>query len=319
MKAVMSIWALSGLFVVNSLSTVEVHAGVINEFNVVALNNFTARGNTGGRIFVGNDFTSTSSNLGEQLSSTTQDVLTVVGDINPGIASGVSFNLKQGNARLGGTKANQTQINFDGGGHQINDSSILSQTASVSNQIHSVSAYLNTLTATTTTTFSGDTNNLTVRYHAVANNDNISVFNVAASTHFNDSNIDKIQFSGINNNVEAVIINVSGTTINFDDNFIGQTNASMQSKVIFNFFEATTVNISNEFFGSILAPNAMLNINSTINGSVFAKDINQNGDIKLAMLTSAVPTPPAGQFVPEPASVLWALGGLMLTRRPARA
>lgn len=318
MKAGMSIFGLIALIILKSLWTGDVHAGVINDYNVIALNDFTARGNTGGRIFVGDDFTSTSSNLGEQLSSTTQDVLTVVGDINPGVASGVSFNLKQGNARLGGTKASQTQINFDGGGRLIQDSSILSQTASVSQEINSVSSYLASLSSTHSASIIGSSRK-TVRYNISGGFNGVAVFNVNASAHFNASDIDRIQFSGISNNVDAVIINVSGTTVQFNDSFIGQTTAAMQSKVIFNFFEATTVNISSEFFGSILAPNAMLNINSTINGSVFAKDINQNGDIKLALLTSAIPTPPAGQFVPEPASVLWALGGLLLTRRPARA
>jgi len=106
---------------------------------------------------------------------------------------------------------------------------------------------------------------------------------------------------------DAVIINVAGASVKLPSsiNFNGPT--GLGAKVIWNFFEATSVDLgSKSWYGSILAPQAELKNNNFVEGSVVVSSMLQNGEIKmnglgapnLLISSSAV-------AVPEPAT--WAL------------
>lgn len=110
---------------------------------------------------------------------------------------------------------------------------------------------------------------------------------------------------------DAVIINVAGAKITLPGsiNFNGPT--GLGAKVIWNFFEATNVNLgSKSWYGSVLAPNAELKFNNFIEGSVVAKNIIANGEIRMGnfaggglAVSSTVSALHAA--VPEPAT--WAM------------
>lgn len=125
----------------------------------------------------------------------------------------------------------------------------------------------------------------------------------------------------------TVVINVKGTSIDTDFNFVGDnaTKLAWADNVIWNFYEATTVTIDRAFWGSVLAPLATATNTSEITGTaVFAK-FNQNAQMHIPGYggTYEFPPPPTGA-VPEPAT--WAMmilgfgaAGSMIRRRRAVA
>ena len=102
---------------------------------------------------------------------------------------------------------------------------------------------------------------------------------------------------------DTVVINVAGTDINFGANFNGPD--GLGSKVIWNFYEATTLNFTNSFYGSVLAPNAAMSNSNFIQGSVAASALDQRGAIQMSNYTGKLAFADLQNAVPEPAT--WAM------------
>ena len=125
---------------------------------------------------------------------------------------------------------------------------------------------------------------------------------------------------------DLIVINVAGTTVSLPSSINFNGAATLGQKVIWNFFEATSVNLgSKSWYGSVLAPNAELRINNFIQGSVVAKSLVQNGAIKMNNFSSAVNVNEMRAGIPEPAT--WAMmilgfgaiGAVVRRRRAALA
>ena len=56
---------------------------------------------------------------------------------------------------------------------------------------------------------------------------------------------------------------------------------AIQQNIIWNFMDATSINVNTAVYGSILAPKATISGNSPINGSVVAKVFQSNGEVHL--------------------------------------
>ncbi len=119
----------------------------------------------------------------------------------------------------------------------------------------------------------------------------VAVFNVSAANVFNNSLIQQIELNA--GSATSVVINVSGTTVNFTNgNMVGAwTSAFARSKVIWNFWEATSIFFDRNFNGAVLAPNAHLRNTTAIDGSVFVLSIQQDGEVHLPNYTGFVPAP----------------------------
>ena len=120
---------------------------------------------------------------------------------------------------------------------------------------------------------------------------------------------------------ETTIINVSGTSIALEENFVNTAYETAQS-VLWNFYEATDLVLNRTLIGSVLAPNADVTINSTMEGTLFAKSANMaGGEIHLQQFTGSIPSDvTAPSPVPLPAGLpllLAAFGGLAFLRRKA--
>lgn len=120
------------------------------------------------------------------------------------------------------------------------------------------------------------------------------------------------------------VFNVSGENIDFGSlgdkiggwfYFADQMNVSLfddlSSKILFNFYEATSVDIYGSVFGSILAPLADVyvyggDLGGAINGSVYANNLAGYGQINNIAFTGMDVPPSRGQ-VPIPAT-LWLMG-----------
>ena len=126
-----------------------------------------------------------------------------------------------------------------------------------------------------------------------------------------------------------LIVNVAGTgPTTWGLNPAG-ANKNYNQSVIWNFFEATSINFTTMVNGSVLAPFATIANNTPIEGSVAVRNFNQGGEVHLGTFAGSeaflAPPPPPPPSVPEPTS--WAMliagfglvGAVMRRRRRAIA
>jgi hypothetical protein len=95
------------------------------------------------------------------------------------------------------------------------------------------------------------------------------------------------------------VFNVSGSAIDFKGNEEGNITGTA-GDVIWNFFQATTVDLETQIGGQILAPDAAVTNGNQIDGSLVAKSWNGNGELHSNLFTGISPF-----AVPEPGT--WAL------------
>ncbi|MCB5189040.1 choice-of-anchor A family protein [Methylobacillus caricis] len=175
--------------------------------------------------------------------------------------------------------------------------SVLSNTSSQLRQLDSTSSVIQ--------------NGNRATFSASADSTGLAVFNL---TDIEAGSIFSLaEFDFTLNGASTVVINVALTDITISANFINGSAHQIGSSVIWNFYNATTVTLNNEFGGSVLALNADLTNNQNIEGGVFVKNLTQNGEIHLQPFTGNIIT-----AVPEPSSyamLLLGLGLIALTMR----
>lgn len=148
-------------------------------------------------------------------------------------------------------------------------------------------------------------------FNAVNGGNGYALFNVAGSV-FNSGEIAFTQSGG----PMPIIVNVSGTSINWTANAVGGYNASLNPFLIWNFYEATSINISRGTFGSILAPLATLANSTAIEGSVVVRNLVQGGEVHLGTYNGHNDflddgnTP--GGVIPEPSTWMMLIAGFGL-------
>ncbi|MBN8644939.1 MAG: choice-of-anchor A family protein [Planctomycetes bacterium] len=294
--------AIAGL----GLSLASAGAGVLNDYNLIVLSNLDSNSEVEGRAYVGGSIVGgDSSNYGTMLFPRSAyadvDVLTVVGSIS----SGNPLQIEAGDLRLGGSLGRL--VNFNGaGGNLENDPGVGSTLAGVSAALAGASASMLTLTADSTASLPGPQPGPLV-FNCNPGGDGVAVFSVSGSQVFSNSLVQQIELNL--NGASAVVINVSGTSINFNQgNMVGAWNTAFaRANVIWNFHEATNILIDRAMNGAVLAPLAHLRNNTVIEGSTFVSSMFQRGEVHLPGYTGYVPTPGA-------AGVL-ALAGVVAGRR----
>ena len=116
-----------------------------------------------------------------------------------------------------------------------------------------------------------------------------------------------IKFSG---DASTIIINVTGTSFNEGANF--SIAGGLSSKIIWNFIDATSISLGTAWEGSILAGDATVTNTNYINGVLYAKNLNGNGELHNVAFTGTLPA------VPEPETYAMLLAGLGLMGCVAR-
>lgn len=109
---------------------------------------------------------------------------------------------------------------------------------------------------------------------------------------------------------ETIVFNVAGENLSIQKNWPGLTSEfSIAKQVVWNFYEAKTLNIDSKIVGSVLAPDATLSgFAGSLEGSVFAYAVNlANGEIHLQQPEIASNDTPV---VPVPATLPLLLGGI---------
>jgi choice-of-anchor A domain-containing protein len=146
-------------------------------------------------------------------------------------------------------------------------------------------------------------------FNAVAGSNGVAVFDLAGLSSALTSAYEFEFVLGAG--VTSVILNSNLVTGTLHANFIGSSSAaSIGSKLLWNFYDATSLSFTTAFGGSILATDATISNpggGSNLEGGVFVKSITQGSEIHQNAFVGTVPTTvPA---VPEPSSwLLLALG-----------
>jgi choice-of-anchor A domain-containing protein len=109
----------------------------------------------------------------------------------------------------------------------------------------------------------------------------VAVFNLNGNTVLNNGQVNQIEIiigSSVNNILQLVVINLYGTDICFNyGNFVGSWLTSVstgRAQTIWNFPEATSLNLSRNWMGALLAPYAAVTASSnTIDGATAVKSL----------------------------------------------
>lgn len=309
-----------GLFAVVSLGQAQTLD--FQNYNAIIFNNLNTTSDIEGRTFVGNDFTgSNSANLGIHLKNTVgaTDRTFVVGG---NLSGGNPINLQRGSLYIDGS-TNGRIINYNGGGSTVIDHSIDADLASIKDYSIAQSIFLQDLVADSTVSLPSGQPGPT-KFFATAGADGLAVFNVSATDIF--SNPLGQQFELIPDAFTTnIIINVSGTSVNWTNgNMVGLFNDNYwQGHTLWNFFEATTINLNaHNFNGGILAPLASITTSSNIDGIVVANNLTTTAEVHLPDSNSVTPFAYEGYAapIPEPGSAIFlvAAAGLILVSRNRR-
>lgn len=285
--------------------------GIANDFNAFIFGNAnTTGGHADGSVAVGGSWT------GEyelkQKGAGAVPFPTIAGASNVGayvgnVLTGGNIGLRslQGSIYYGTKGANaklEAQNGF--GVYAGANASIFTQSKS---QLTTLSTMLTDASSLTINT--SDQNNINVNVALNTSNGNLNVYNLNAA---NMTGSRTLNFSNVTAN-DTIVINVYGETVNWD----WSMNGGIESKVLWNFVDAKTINInSRDFSGSILALNATVNQYKNINGTLIANNWNAYNSSELHFnssyqfsgdLPGLTPIP-----VPEPGSIILAVFGFLI-------
>lgn len=218
-----------------------------------------------------------------------------------GNASNVNFN--GGISAVGGTAS---AVNFNGGSYTV-----AAKTAAISSAI--TTATSNDFDALFTQASAdiaglGDTGGtVTFSGGRATFNANptggIAVFDLTA---IDTTVFSKSEFEFILNGATTVIFNSDEAIVNISANFLGGSAVSFGDIFLWNFQNATAVNLGSQFGGSIIATEAKLTNKNNIEGSVVVGSLDQQGEIHLQPFTGEIPT-----TIPEPSSYAMLLLGFV--------
>ncbi|HET6419278.1 MAG TPA: choice-of-anchor A family protein [Geobacteraceae bacterium] len=294
-------------------------AQTLNQFNLVVFGDATSKSDVDGRAYIGGDLSGgTYVTHSDKTPASSYAGLTTGGNASRVMVNGfgavigkdLSYStINSGNAVVLGTARNNNfngpaYVAKSGSGNNFNGgknpalATGTAATAATSTDFKSVltglSIQLKSLASTgSSVTF---TNNKAV-FNAVADKNGVAVFNLSGidTVLFN-----KGEFEFNLNGANTVILDSDETKINIAANFLGGAAQSIGAKTIWNFYNATDVDIQNQFGGSVLAPLAHFSNENNIEGGVYVNTLTQNGEIHLQPFSGHIPPTP----VPAPPAML---------------
>jgi len=248
---------------------------LMSTYNLITLDDLSTSSDVEGRTFVGDSLvSSTSANFAIRLSSPpAEDTLIVVGNL----AAGNPLNLNAGSLRLGGQR-NSRIINFNGRGSLVADATLTD--TSVTASLQAASLDLAKLTANNSVTIpTGQPGPLRFTATTVTSS-GIAIFQAKGADIFNNSRVQQIELQP--QSATTIIINVAGTTINWSDgNLVGNfVDKTWRANVIWNFYEATTINLgSRNLMGALLAPLAAVKTSGNLDGAVAVRSLTTTAEV----------------------------------------
>lgn len=293
---------------------------LLNEYNLIVFNDLDSQSAVEGHTLVIGNLNGTASNYGTGSAPAggSHPALVIGGDLN------ATVQIENGhNAVLGGV--NNGAINFNGSGGSLTTDTSGYNFQQIQTDLTAYSAYLASLSSNSllSTPSSCCGNALFNVNNTVGSSE--SVFAISASTLFENPYVQAYDIDFQGQNPYAVIINVAGSHIDdaaFTANPIGNfTNSAILDVIIWNFYEAETINLTRQLGGHLLAPLATLTHASNLKGAVVVNNLIQRALIQQPYDDSFPPV--SGSYpVPAPTTLpllLIGIGGtLWCQRRPRR-
>lgn len=277
-------------------------ASVLDTWNLMVFGNHQISSNVEGRVLVGGTLTGTG-DIGTRLTPASSflntDVLLVGGSVSVG-----SIQLQAGNLRVAGSRTGN--INFNGGGTQINDPSALATANAARTEVLGIAAFL-AAQAPTTVVSLPQNQPAGVTIVAQPRQDGVAIVSIPASSLFSNSLVQSIDLNF--NGATSVIFNITGAAVSINQaNFVGTlADPASAARVLWNFTDATTINVQRQIVGAFIAPNASVTNTSTIIGTTAVNSLTQNGQVHIPLYTGYIPAPSALAAL--------ALGGIVASRR----
>lgn len=306
------------------LHAASVLLDVIGRFNVIT-GNYTAGNETEGAALVHGTYLPQGSSSrfgfnGGQVANDSENVLW----LNNGVGNGNGTTLITGSV-VSRVAVSPVQFTLNGnapGSPSISTGSAawssalqsvgLTSTADLTGMLASASGQWSALAANSTGTTPGNGSFTFNATPAAIDGHQVAVFHVTSAQLFGGGGFDRLEANF--NGAETILVNVSGASITVDKNFTnGFTNN--ENKILFNFYEATSLTINRNFRGAIYAPFANV-VQGGVNfdGSVIAGSLTQSAEIHEKNFDAYLPF----TAVPEPSAALLAVLGLGLALRRRR-
>lgn len=296
---------------------------IFEQLNVVVANDLVSTSHVDGRTFVGGNVTANGAdfaqgNNGATSSPSAYSGLNVGGNlggwsshVNSGAGASIVGNASNlisngGNVLVGGTATN---VVANGGG-TLGTWSLPSLASPVST-LTQLSNSLKSLTATTGTSVSDN------GYGKITfTNTSSADFVVFDLTAIDQKVFTANEFEFNLGSAKTIIFNTDESSYdNVHANFLAGSAPELGNKVIWNFYNASTINLGAQFGGNILAMGATLTNWNNIEGDTFVRNLAQHGEIHHVAggFTGNIPA------VPEPETYALFLAGLgfvgMMARR----
>lgn len=255
-------------------------AGPLNDFNLIVLGNHQTGSNVWGRVAVGGNMSGNAIDIGTRLTPPANyaaiDTLLVGGNL----ASNV--NLQAGDVRHGGTRTGHINLNGGGPAHQQ-----IRQDAAVGSMIN---AMRSELVATASALASrgansaggvGSVSNHYVFTTGAASAGGMAVFNIDGSL-FSSSSWATFKLDNTAG-ADTIVFNVDagddGLVRFAAGNFDAATFAPLADRIVWNFLDATRIEVERELFGSMLGLDALLRNTANLNGSIAVGSFDQRGEV----------------------------------------
>ena len=278
----------------------------LSEWNLVTSGNLDLiNADVQGLAFVGGNVTTPNSfNVGTAGSGVISSS-TVSLAVGGNIVGNYTLNVDGGSVVVGGTSGDTVNIN-SGGTFQQND--LGNFPPSPCNVITSASQYWSGLSANSSTSINA-ANDLVFN---CASGASVAVFNVNASMMFGSMYQNFVLSPS--SSTTAVLINISGSVANWapGSSFVSEFNTSQWDPyVMFNFYNANTVNLSGQLGGYIVAPDASVTLGTSIQGGIMCSNLTAEGEIDLPAGGTGTSAWSGALPVPEPSTMALAVVGIL--------
>ena len=135
-------------------------------------------------------------------------------------------------------------------------------------------------------------------YRTTTTSDNTIVYDLADGSSINDALVQEIQAYAEAD--KQVIVNVGGSVVSDQKNWNGPMYAWWANNIVWNFYDATEVNLNNNTYGTIYALNATVRNTNWIVGRVFCNEFQQNGEVHAPDVTTKPAPSPSPSEEPSP-------------------